>query len=124
MTPISHGADWDFDLLERYDTAIAEVAGEFKLDTYPNQIEVITSEQMLDATLRAAADRYPPVVRQEFIRNEQGTAAWGSRVRDRHQLEPVHAYLMEEHGGDAGAVIARTHATANSFFGGNRLFRQ
>jgi len=25
-TPISHGADWDFDLLERYDGAIAEVA--------------------------------------------------------------------------------------------------
>ena len=46
---ISHGADWDFDLLERYDTAIAAVAADFKLDTYPNQIEVITSEQMLDA---------------------------------------------------------------------------
>ena len=49
MNPISHGADWDFDLLERYDCAISEVATEFGLDTYPNQLEIITSEQMLDA---------------------------------------------------------------------------
>ena len=46
---ISTGADWDFDLLERYHTAIAAVAGEYKLDTYANQIEIITSDQMLDA---------------------------------------------------------------------------
>jgi spore cortex formation protein SpoVR/YcgB (stage V sporulation) len=46
---ISRGADWDFDLLEQYDTAIAGVAAGFGLDTYPNQIEIITSEQMLDA---------------------------------------------------------------------------
>ena len=32
MAAISHGADWDFDLLERYDTEIAKVAGEFGLD--------------------------------------------------------------------------------------------
>jgi len=49
MNPISRGADWDFDLLERYDVAIAKVAAGFGLDTYPNQIEIITSEQMLDA---------------------------------------------------------------------------
>ena len=40
MTPLSHGADWDFDLIERYDAAIAGVAAEFALDTYPNQIEI------------------------------------------------------------------------------------
>jgi hypothetical protein len=49
MIPISTGADWDFELLERYDNAIAEVAAEYGLDTYPNQIEIITSEQMIDA---------------------------------------------------------------------------
>ena len=46
---MSTGADWDFELLDRYDSAIGEIAAEFGLDTYPNQIEVITSEQMLDA---------------------------------------------------------------------------
>ena len=48
-TPISRGADWDFDLLERYNTEIGRIAGDFELDTYTNQIEIITSEQMLDA---------------------------------------------------------------------------
>ena len=46
---LSHGGDWDFELLQRYDSEIAKIAAEFGLDTYPNQIEVIASEQMLDA---------------------------------------------------------------------------
>ncbi len=33
LNPISRGADWDFDLLERYDTEIGKIAGEFGLDT-------------------------------------------------------------------------------------------
>jgi stage V sporulation protein R len=44
------GPEWDFDRLRRVYDAIEEIAvGELGLDTYPNQIEVITSEQMLDA---------------------------------------------------------------------------
>ena len=47
---ISSGSDWDFETLAEYDHAIAELAhGKFGLDTYPNQIEVISSEQMMDA---------------------------------------------------------------------------
>ena len=73
MSPISHGADWDFDLIERYDTAIAQVAGEYGLDTYPNQIEIITSEQMLDAYAASGLPvGYPHwSYGKEFIRNEQ-----------------------------------------------------
>ena len=44
MTPISTGYDWDFDLIERYDTAIAAAAAGYGLDTYANQIEIISSE--------------------------------------------------------------------------------
>ena len=40
---------WSFELIEAYDRAIAEVAKEYRLDTYPNQIEIISSEQMMDA---------------------------------------------------------------------------
>ena len=44
------GAEWDFDTIQRIHDAIAEIAeGELGLDTYPNQIEIITTEQMLDA---------------------------------------------------------------------------
>lgn len=44
------GADWDFSTLQRIHDACQEIAvGELGLDVYPNQIEVITAEQMLDA---------------------------------------------------------------------------
>ncbi|MGY4326609.1 spore cortex formation protein SpoVR/YcgB (stage V sporulation) [Bradyrhizobium sp. LB7.2] len=44
------GADWDFHILQRITDACEEVATkDLGLDVYPNQIEVITAEQMLDA---------------------------------------------------------------------------
>jgi spore cortex formation protein SpoVR/YcgB (stage V sporulation) len=44
------GAEWDFAKLQRIHDACEEIArSELGLDTYPNQIEVITAEQMLDA---------------------------------------------------------------------------
>ena len=49
MSPLPHGPEWDFELLERYDEVMSQTAAEFGLDTYPNQIEIINSEQMLDA---------------------------------------------------------------------------
>ncbi len=49
MSPMPHGPEWEFELLEQYDAVIAETAAEFALDTYPSQIEIINSEQMLDA---------------------------------------------------------------------------
>ncbi len=43
-------AEWDFATLDRTYKAIEDIAiNELKLDIYPNQIEVISSEQMLDA---------------------------------------------------------------------------
>ncbi len=47
--PLSTGSDWTFDLLADYDREIARIAADFRLDTYPNQIEIINSEQMMDA---------------------------------------------------------------------------
>ena len=47
--PISTGAEWTFELIEQYHDEIANIAEEYELDTYPNQIELITAEQMLDA---------------------------------------------------------------------------
>ena len=48
-TRLSDGPDWTFDLLDVYLAEIDRVAKLYKLDTYPHQIEVITSEQMMDA---------------------------------------------------------------------------
>ena len=49
--PLSDGPDWSFELLGQYQAEIERVAKLYKLDTYPNQIEVITAEQMMDAYL-------------------------------------------------------------------------
>jgi spore cortex formation protein SpoVR/YcgB (stage V sporulation) len=43
------GSEWSFESLEAYHTEISRVAEQFGLDTYRNQIEIINSEQMLDA---------------------------------------------------------------------------
>jgi spore cortex formation protein SpoVR/YcgB (stage V sporulation) len=48
-TRLSDGPDWTFELLDVYLAEIDRVAKLYRLDTYPHQIEVITSEQMMDA---------------------------------------------------------------------------
>lgn len=49
-TPISTSSEWSFDLIEKYDREIMKVAcGEYHLDIYPVQLEIITAEQMMDA---------------------------------------------------------------------------
>ena len=126
---ISRGADWDFELLERYDTAIAEVAAEYRLDTYPNQIEIITSEQMLDAYATSGLPvGYPHwSYGKEFIRNEQAyrRGMQGLAYEIVINSNPCIAYLMEENTMATQAlVIAHASYGHNSFFKGNHLFRQ
>jgi stage V sporulation protein R len=126
---ISTGADWDFDLLERYHAAIARVAGEYKLDTYANQIEIITSDQMLDAYATAGLPiGYPHwSYGKEFIRNEQAyrRGMQGLAYEIVINSDPCIAYLMEENTVTTQAlVIAHASFGHNSFFKGNELFRQ
>jgi stage V sporulation protein R len=126
---ISRGADWDFDLLERYDTEIGRIAGDFGLDTYPNQIEVITSEQMLDAYASSGLPLgYPHwSYGKEFIRNEQAyrRGMQGLAYEIVINSSPCIAYLMEENTMATQAlVIAHASYGHNSFFKGNHLFRQ
>jgi stage V sporulation protein R len=48
--PLFDGPEWSFGLIHKVYDRMGEVAfGELGLDIYPNQIEVITAEQMLDA---------------------------------------------------------------------------
>ena len=46
VTPLSDGPDWTFDLLTQYQAEIERVAKFYQLDYYPNQIEIITAEQI------------------------------------------------------------------------------
>ena len=48
--PLFTDSSWDFATLDRTYKAIEEIAiNDLGLDPYPNQIEIISSEQMLDA---------------------------------------------------------------------------
>ena len=46
---LSTSSEWTFELIATYDREIAKIAADFSLDTYPNQIEIISAEQMMDA---------------------------------------------------------------------------
>jgi SpoVR like protein len=48
-------SDWTFELLERYHEVIRAAAASFGLDTYPNQLEIISAEQMMDAYMTCGA---------------------------------------------------------------------
>ncbi|AHV92429.1 spoVR like family protein [Bordetella holmesii ATCC 51541] len=127
--PLSDGSDWTFELLQRYDDAISAIARDYGLDTYPNQIEVITSEQMLDAYASAGLPiGYPHwSYGKEFIRNEQSyrKGMQGLAYEIVINSNPCISYLMEENSMAMQAlVIAHACYGHNSFFKGNYLFRQ
>ena len=42
-------SDWTFELINEYHEVIRHTAQRYGLDTYPNQLEIITAEQMMDA---------------------------------------------------------------------------
>ena len=50
MIEVDSGQEWTFDKLDEIYTEIEKVVEEkYQLDYYPNHLEVISSEQMLDA---------------------------------------------------------------------------
>ena len=51
--PISTGSEWTFDLIRTYDREIGRLAERYALDTYPNQLEIITAEQLWKAKLQS-----------------------------------------------------------------------
>jgi stage V sporulation protein R len=126
---LPQGPDWTFELIDEYEQEIRKTAAEFGLDTYPNQIEVITSEQMLDAYASVGLPiGYPPrSVGKEFIRNEQAyrKGAQGLAYEIVINSNPCIAYLMEENSMMMQAlVVAHASYGHNSFFKGNYLFKQ
>lgn len=127
--PLPHGPEWEFELIERYHAAIAETAAEFGLDTYPNQIEIISSEQMLDAYASSGLPiGYPHwSYGKAFIRNEQAyrKGYQGLAYEIVINSNPCISYLMEENTMVMQAlVMAHACYGHNSFFKGNYLFRQ
>jgi len=125
---ISQGSEWTFELLEDYDREIAKLAKRFGLDTYRNQIEVITSEQMIDAYSSVGM----PVGYHHWSFGKQFMSTQKEYKRGHMGLayeivinsDPCIAYLMEENTMMMQAlVIAHASYGHNSFFKGNYMFR-
>ncbi len=126
--PLPCPSEWSFELIELYHDAIARTARRFGLDTYANQLEVITAEQMMDAYASVGM----PVNYRHWSFGKQFIATERSYRRGQMGLayeivinsDPCIAYLMEENTLPMQAlVIAHAAYGHNSFFKGNYLFR-
>ena len=124
------GTDWDYRTLQRSYDAIERIAcEELGLELYPNRIEVITSEQMLDVY---TAHGMPLTYRhwsygKRFLQHEnsyrQGYSSLAYEVVI--NSNPCISYLMEENSATMQAlVIAHAAFGHNHFFRNNHLFRQ
>ena len=122
-------SEWSFPLLERFDREIGRIAHEkFGLDTYANQIEVITSEQMIDAysSVGLPINYHHWSFGKHFVATEQTyrRGQMGLAYEIVINSDPCIAYLMEENSLPMQAlVIAHACYGHNSFFKGNYLFQ-
>ena len=126
---ISDSSEWSFPLLERFDKELGRLAHEvYGLDTYANQIEVIGSEQMIDAYSSVGL----PINYQHWSFGKQFVSTEQTYRRGQMGLayeivinsDPCIAYLMEENTLPMQVlVIAHACYGHNSFFKGNYLFR-
>ncbi len=128
QSQLSDGPDWTFSLIQDYHEEIARVAEFYRLDTYPNQIEVITAEQMMDAYASVGM----PInyshwsYGKKFIQTEQQykRGQMGLAYEIVINSDPCISYLMEENTITMQAlVMAHACYGHNSFFKGNYLFK-
>jgi len=124
------GPEWTFELLGQAHDAIEEIAlNDLGLDVYPNQIEIISSEQMLDAYSAVGM----PLMYQHwsygkrFARDEAlyRTGRQGLAYEIVINSNPCISYNMEENT-MAMQTLVMAHAAFghNHFFKNNYLFQQ
>jgi len=128
--PLFEGTEWTFDRLHRTYDAIEVVAREdLGLDIYPNQLEVIASEQMLDAYSSIGMPLMYPhwSFGKRFAHEERmyrkGYAGLAYEIVI--NSNPCISYNMEENT-MAMQTLVMAHAAFghNHFFKNNYLFRQ
>ncbi|MEL6297303.1 MAG: SpoVR family protein [Pseudomonadota bacterium] len=129
-TLLFDGAEWDFALIQTVYDAIEDIGvREMGLDIYPNQIEVISSEQMLDAY---ASIGMPSMYRhwsfgKHFAREEQAYRKGGRTLAYELVInsDPCINYIMEENTMTMQTlVMAHAAIGHNHFFKNNYLFQQ
>ena len=127
--PLFEGPEWNFDLLKKvYDVTQEIGVGEMGLSIYPNQIEVITAEQMLDAY---ASIGMPHMYRHwsfgKHFAREEAMYRKGARILAYELVinsNPCINYVMEENTMTMQTlVIAHAAMGHNHFFKNNYLFK-
>jgi spore cortex formation protein SpoVR/YcgB (stage V sporulation) len=129
IQPLPGGSEWSFESIEAYDQAIGRIAQNYGLDCYPHLIEIISTEQMMDAYASIGM----PVYYHHWSFGKSFLATESRYKRGQMGLayeivinsDPCIAYLMEENTLPMQAlVIAHAAYGHNSFFKGNHLFKQ
>jgi len=128
--PLFEGGDWTLADIEAIHEQVTEIGvGELGLDLYRNRIEIITSEQMLDAY---ASLGLPHMYRhwsfgKRFARQEvmyrKGLSSLALEMIV--NSNPAVCYLMEENDATAQTtVLAHAAMGHNHFFKNNQSFRE
>jgi len=124
------GADWDFCAIQRIYDACEDIArSELELDVYPNQIEVITAEQMLDAYSSIGMPLFYKhwSFGKHFAHHEAlyRKGLKGLAYEIVINSSPCISYLMEENTATMQTlVIAHAAFGHNHFFKNNYVFKQ
>lgn len=128
--PLFETGDWTINDLYRIQDAVAEVGeGELGLTTYRNRIEVISSEQMLDAY---ASLGLPHMYRHwsfgKRFAHQEGLYRKGLTNLALEMIvnsDPAVCYLMEDNNATAQTtVLAHAAMGHNHFFRNNQAFRE
>jgi stage V sporulation protein R len=123
------GSEWTLDDLIAIEGACAKHAARYSLDTFPNQLEVITSEQMLDSYVSSGLPvnyGHWSFGKHFLIENAKyRTGANALAYEIVINTNPCIAFLMEDNSLAMQALVI-PHACFghNSFSKGNYLFRQ
>ena len=123
MIKVSSGEDWNFEKIQDIYEEITKVAEEdFNLKTYRNQLEVISSEQMLDAYTSVGMPIYYShwSFGEQFVKEREAyrKGRMGLAYEIVINSNPCIAYLMEEN-----SMLMQTLVIAHASFGHNHFFK-
>lgn len=128
--PLFTGSEWTFELLNRAMIECGIIAkDELKLDTYPNSIEIVSSEQMLDAYSSTGL----PIIYKHWSFGKRFSRELDAYKAGKNGLAyemvlnlcPCVNFLMEENTACTQVlVIAHAAYGHNSVFKNNYLFKQ
>lgn len=128
--PLFTGYEWDIPTIQRTWGEIEKIATEeLKLDMYPNRIEIISSEQMLDAySSHGLPNMYAHwSFGKRFVRDRADYVSGRSGLAYEIVINsnPCINYLMQDNSMMMQClVMAHAGAGHNSFFKNNYLFKQ